>query len=179
MINKTLICLIFCLALIIGCSKDKPVSQELAQSELRSDLSNGAAQISGVAFYAEPGECDAAGQGADYALKMTGDLEGCLYGFIDEFDCSPSGTYREAGREYFVGTYKGEAGTFRTTYKFEGRYEGCPENGAPLGLEIFGRCQHPITVGTGEGAFEGVTGRVAFKDDVEAAKYPYRGHFNF
>src|SRR4051794_4228255 len=108
MINKTLICLIFCLALVIGCSKDKPVSQELAQSELRSDLSNGAAQISGVAFYTEPGECGAAGQGADYALKMTGDLEGCRYGFIDEFDCSPSGTYREAGREYFVGTYKGK-----------------------------------------------------------------------
>jgi hypothetical protein len=175
--NKTLICLIFCSALIVfGCSKDGSGSREQG-----SDVSNasGAAQISGVAFYAEPGECDAAGQGADYALKMTGDLEGCLYGFIDEFDCSPSGTWREAGREYFVGTYKGEAGTFWTTYKFEGRYEGCPENGDPLGLEIFGRCQHPITVGTGEGAFEGVTGRVAFKDDVEAAKYPYRGHFRF
>jgi hypothetical protein len=110
---------------------------------------------------------------------LTGDLKGCLNVFIDDFECSPSGTYREEGREYFVGTYKGKTGTFWTGYKFEGKYEGCAANGAALGAEIFGRCQHPIVEGSGEGAFEGVTGRLDFKDDIEAGNFPYRGHLQF
>jgi hypothetical protein len=55
---------------------------------------------------------------------MTGDLEGCLYIFVDEYECSPSGTYREIGRELFVGSYNGGSGSFWTTYKFEAKYEG-------------------------------------------------------
>jgi hypothetical protein len=180
--NKIFIPLIICLTLIIsGCSKDNkdnPVSRQLTQSEQGSALKKaaGATQISGVGFFATTTECDAAGQGATFAIRMTGDLEGCLYAFIDEFDCSPSGTYREEGREFFVGTYKGELGTFWTRYKFAGRYEGCAENGAPIGAEIFGRCQHPITAGTGTGVFEDVTGRLDFKDDIAAGNFPYRGH---
>lgn len=144
-----------------------------------SKKTSGAIQISGVGFFAEPGECNSESQGATYAVKMTGDLEGCLYVFVDEFDCSPSGTYREEGREYFVGTYNGAFGSFWTGYKFEAKYEGCAENGAPLGAEIFGRCQHPIVKGSGDGVFEGVTGRLDFKDDVEAGNFPYRGHLKF
>jgi hypothetical protein len=177
--NRIFICVSFCLALLIlGCSKDNIVAKQLPADEPVSVLnkSAGATQISGVGFLATPAECDAAGQGAAYAVRMTGDLEGCLYAFIDEFDCSPGGTYREEGREFFVGTYKGEPGTFWTTYKFEAKYEGCAANGAPLGAEIFGRCQHPITAGTGTGVFEGATGRIDMKDDIEAGNFPYRGH---
>ena len=141
--------------------------------------SNGNTQISGLGFYAVSPECEPLVTGAAAALRLTGDLEGCLYVFIDEFDCSPSGTYREVGREYFVGTYKGETGTFRTTYRFEAKYQGCAEDGAPLGLEIFGRCQHPLVDGSGTGVFEGVTGRVDFKDDIDAGNFPYRGHLKF
>jgi len=167
--------------MILGCSKDNSVSQKLTQNKQGSVLSNdaGATQISGVGFVYADDPCDALGQGAAYAISMTGDLEGCLYTYIDDFECSPSGTYREVGREYFVGMYKGQTGTFWTNYKFEAKYEGCAENGSYVGAEIKGRCKHPIVKGSGTGAFEGVTGRLAFIDDVEVGNYPYRGHLQF
>ena len=180
--NKTFVRLIFCFGLIIlGCNKDNSVSADLTLSEEGSVLTQarGATQVSGVGFFSAPGECDVAGQSAAYAVRMTGNLEGCLYVFIDDFECSPSGTYREEGREYFVGTYNGQAGTFWTTYKFEAKYEGCAADGAPLGAEIFGRCQHPIVEGSGERVFEGVTGRLDMKDDVETGSFPYRGHLRY
>ena len=137
----------------------------------------GATQISGVAFYEEPGECvDPEGVGDNYALDMNdGDLEGCLYTFVETADCSPSGTYRETGTELFVGEYNGEVGTFRTTYKFEAKYEDCPN----LVGEIFGRCQHPIMRSSGTGVFEGVRGRLDFKDEVETGTFFYRGHLRY
>jgi hypothetical protein len=180
--NKIFIRLIFSLAVInLSCSKDDSVSRELTQSEQESALmkAQGATQISGVGYFDATDACNSASQGATFAVSMTGDLEGCLYIFIDDYECSPSGTYREVGREFFVGTYKGESGSFWTTYKFEAKYEGCAENGSYLGLEIFGRCQHPIVKGSGDGVFEGVTGRLDLKDDIEAGNYPYRGHLKF
>jgi hypothetical protein len=56
-------------------------------------LAGGATQISGVAFFDEADECDSASVGADFALLMSGDLEGCLYTFVDTARSSPSGTY--------------------------------------------------------------------------------------
>jgi hypothetical protein len=177
------ICLAVLLTFIFfACSKNNNAELENESlSEVQSVANNannsGATQISGVGFYATAGECDYISQGAAYAIKMTGNLQGCLYAFVDDFECSPSGTYREEGREYFVGSYNGEPGTFWTTYKFEARYEGC--NGGPLGAEIFGRCQHPIVAGSGTGAFAGVTGQLNFKDDIEAGNFPYRGQLRF
>ena len=113
--------------------------------------------------------------GDDYALDMDRDLEGCLYTFVETADCSPSGTYRETGNELFVGEYNGEVGTFRTTYKFEAKYEDCPN----LVGEIFGRCQHPIVEGSGRGVFQGVSGELFFKDDVVTGEYFYRGHLRY
>ena len=180
--NKIFIGLIFCLALIIpGCKKEAPVSPELTQSEKGSVLgkAGGATQISSVGVYAAAGECESPAESADYVVSMTGDLAGCLYTYVDDYACSPSGTYREEGREHFVGTYKGEAGSFWTTYKFESKFEGCAANGAPLGGEIKGRCQHPVVAGSGEGVFEGATGRLDIKDDIEAGNFIIRGHFSF
>jgi hypothetical protein len=183
--NKTFNRLTFCLCLsILGCSKDNPmpensaVLEEFTQSEQGAVSFRGATQISGVGYYADADECNAVGD-ATYAVRMTGDLVGCLYVYVDEFDCSPSGTYRESGREYFVGTYDGGAGTFWTGYNFESKFEGCSEDGSYLGAEIFGRCQHPITPGSGTGVFEGVTGRLDFKDDIAAGNFPYKGHLRF
>ena len=176
--TKTFVRLLFCLGLIIGCSKDYK-SDELAQNGQESILqAAGSTQVAGLGFYATTGECDFPSVGAAYAVRMTGDLQGCLYAYIDEYECSPSGTYREQGREHFVGTYKGQAGEFWTTYKFEAKYEGCAVGGAPLGLEIFGRCQHPLVAGSGTGVFAGVTGRLDMKDDIEAGNFPYRGHLS-
>jgi hypothetical protein len=173
-------CLVFTAITVFffSCQKrsNEPVQPE---EEIATTANNGsgATQISGVGFYATATECDYESQDAVYAIKMTGDLEGCLYAFIDDFECSPSGTYREEGREYFVGTYNGQSGTFWTTYKFEARYEDC--DGGPLGAEIFGRCQHPIVTGSGTGAFSGVSGQINFKDDIEAGNFPYRGQLRF
>lgn len=155
------------------------VKQNQPEEEIATSANNGsgATQISGVGFYATSGECDYESQNAVYAIKMTGDLQGCLYAFIDDYECSPSGTYREEGREYFVGTYNGQYGTFCTTYKFEAKYEDC--DGGPLGAEIFGRCQHPLVTGSGTGVFNGVTGQINFKDDIEAGNFPYRAHLRW
>jgi hypothetical protein len=133
-------------------------------------LAGGATQISGVGFFDEDDFCDSGSVGADFALIMTGDLDGCLYTFVETAESSPSGTYRETGRELFVNSEG--AGTFETTYRFEAKYEDV----ANLSGEIFGRCQHPIVEGSGKGIYEGVSGRLDFKDDVEAGTFPYAGH---
>jgi hypothetical protein len=110
---------------------------------------------------------------ADLATDMTGSLKGCLYTYILEVETSPSGTYRERGIEIYVGSgEEGDNGTFATTYLFTAKFD-------EDGNEIRGRCQHPITAGTGTGDFEGVTGRVDFKDNVDPLEYPYRGHLRF
>ena len=111
--------------------------------------------------------------GADFALIMDGDLEGCLYTFVETQESSPSGTNRETGTELFIAS--NGAGTFETTYRFEAKYEDV----ANLSGEIFGRCQHPIVEGSGTGIFEGVSGQLFFKDDVESGTFPYRGHLQF
>jgi hypothetical protein len=182
--NNTFIGLIVCLPMImLGWSKNGSGLQEVTQSAQESVLNkaNGNVQVSGVGFYAVPADnCNHPdGAGATFVVRMTGDLDGCLYTFVDDFACSPSGTYREEGRELFVGTYKGQSGTFWTGYEFEGRYEGCPLDGEPLGAEIFGRCQHPVEKGSGTGVFEGVTGRLGFKDNVVILEFPYKGHLKF
>lgn len=137
----------------------------------------GATQISGIAFFDESGECtDPEGAGADFANKMTGDLEGCLYVFVETSTCSPSGAYKETGTEVYVGGGgEGDNGTFMTAYRFTAKYEDCPN----LINEIFGRCQHPIIAGSGTEDFEGVTGRLDFKDDIAAGNFPYRGHLRW
>lgn len=142
-------------------------------AEPSSVRTQGSNQISGIGFFAEPGECtDPQGQGADFALRMTGDLQGCHYVFVETSVCSPSGTYRETGAEIFVGSYNEGFGSFSTSYLFTAKYEDCS---ALIG-EIFGRCQHPLILNSGTGVFEGLTGRIDFKDDVEAGNFPYRGH---
>ena len=183
--NKLFVRLIFCLGLIMpGCSKEQSVPEELVvdEPETTTTFGKGAQQVDGIGFFDETPECIYGVPGLDqpaYAVKMTGDLTGCLFIFVDSYKCSPSGTYREVGREFFRGTYKGQSGTFWTTYKFEAKYEGCNPDGSYEGLEIFGRCQHPIVDGSGTGVFAGVTGRLDMKDDIANANYPYRGHFKF
>jgi hypothetical protein len=139
-------------------------------------FAGGATQISGDARFdeAEAPVC-APVMGYEYALVMTGDLEGCLYTDVKTAKSSPSGTYRETGTELFVGSYLDESGTFETTYRFEAKYEDV----ANLSGEIFGRCQHPIVEGSGTGIFEGVSGQLFFKDEVESGTFFYRGHLRY
>ena len=134
----------------------------------------GAAQISGIAYWPGTGQCtDPEGAGSNYAVVMTGDLQGCHYTFVETSVCSPGGAYSETGHEIFVGQYKGQSGTFKTTYRFSAKYNNCVDL-----KEKVGRCQHPIVAGSGTGVFQDVTGRLDLKDDVVAGNFPYRGHLN-
>lgn len=145
-----------------------------------SRLTRGATQISGIGYYAEDGQCtDPQGTGSSYKLLMTGDLQGCHYVFVETASCTPGGTYTERGTETFVGHYNGADGTFRTTYLFTAKFTECitPTGEIVPAGEIVGRCQHPLVAGSGTGVFEGVTGRVDMKDDIETGSFPYRGHF--
>ena len=85
---------------LYACQKrrDSPVRPLEEKITASANKVNGATQISGLGFWDATDGCNSAGQGADFALTMSGDLEGCLYVFVDDFECSPSGTYREAGR---------------------------------------------------------------------------------
>ena len=72
--------------------------------------------------------------------------------------------YLESGEEVIVGSLNGgPVGTFTTTYRFESKWD--PD---PSGVELHGRCQHPIVKGSGTGGFEGASGRLDFKDIVDA-----------
>jgi hypothetical protein len=146
----------------------------------KNDLPVGAKKFSGIGYLDAKDVCNFASQGATFALTMTGDLEGCLYVFIDEFSCT-NGNYLEKGRELFIGTYKGKSGSFRTTYDFQAKFEGCNPDGTYAGAEISGQCQHPIVKGSGTGVFAGVTGRFDMIDNVKAdpINYPYLGYFKF
>ncbi len=133
---------------------------------------NGATQISGVSTFDSEGDCP---ETSLYTLKMEegdGDLVGCWYtDTLEVVQETTSGVYQERGTETFVGCLADgtTCGTFSTTYKFTAKF-------AVDGSEIHGRCQHPIVGGTGD--FEGVAGRVDFKDDVATGDFNYRGHLS-
>ena len=130
----------------------------------------GNTQISGSGAFDSGSECTEIP--SMFTMQISGDLVGCWYTHgWDVTQDTPSGVYAERGTERFIGCLADgtTCGTFDTVYKFTAKY-------APDGPEIHGRCQHPITFGTGD--FAGITGRVDFKDDVETGIVYYRGHIN-
>ncbi|MBE7556514.1 MAG: hypothetical protein HS126_36140 [Anaerolineales bacterium] len=141
-------------------------------------LAGGAKQIRGTAIDGT-GTCDPQTDGVDNPTTFPlffpveeGGLNGCLYTYAESSEGSPSGTYRERGHEIFVSHDPNKPGRFETTYLFTAKFD-------EDGNEIWGRCEHPITAGTGTSAFEGVTGRFDIKDDIAAGNFPYRGHLRF
>jgi hypothetical protein len=137
----------------------------------------GAKQIAGIGYYAEPGACtDSQGDGASYVLTLTGSLSGCHYVFVETSRCLASGAYYESGTETFVGTYDGQPGTFRTDYVFTAKYADCEA----FTEEKEGRCQHPFINGSGTGVFLGIReARIDMRDDTDVGNFPYRGHLQF
>jgi hypothetical protein len=105
---------------------------------------------------------------------MTGSLQGCLYTNVVTSKDTPGGVYLETGEEVFVGSLDGgPVGSFATTYRFESKWD--PD--VSSGVEVRGRCQHPIIEGSGTGGFEGARGRLDFKDIIgDPVTYVYRGH---
>ena len=149
----------------------------LLVTALSAPASAAATQISGVGVYETAGECGPPPAGFDSypGLVVTGSLEGCVFTMALTFTLheAPSGIYLETGREMFVGSLNGgPVGSFETTYRFESKWD--PD--AATGVELKGRCQHPIVAGSGIGGFAGATGRLDFKDQVDTGEYFYRGH---
>jgi hypothetical protein len=139
----------------------------------------GTTQISGSGYYDDAAGTECGPPPApfdDYpGLILTGSLDGCL--FTDRLTATdhgaPSGIYRETGRELIVASMNGgPVGTFTTTYKFESKWS--PD--VSTGVEVKGRCQHPLVKGSGTEGFAGATGRLDFKDEVSTGLYFYRGH---
>lgn len=127
----------------------------------------GVVQISGVGI---PGSAACDDQLADYTIELSGDLVGCIYGTVTDFSFHDGGgTYNEWADEVFIGTWGDLEGSFEMTEHFTAKFTKNFE-------QVFGRCQHPIKTGSGEDDFEGISGRLDFKDDVEAGTADYRGH---
>jgi uncharacterized membrane protein len=118
--------------------------------------------VSGNSTYSDCGR-----PGSDYALAMTGDLKGCLSGFIQDYKCKELkqyDLYLEEGREVFVGKFDGKQGKFRTTYTFAGAYaEGFCKSFDPT-LEVGGGCTHPIK--SASGVFADAKGLIKFIDVI-------------
>jgi hypothetical protein len=118
--------------------------------------------------------------GSDYALSLTGDLEGCLSSFIQGHKCKELGDYDlylEEGREVFVGKFHGKQGRFRTTYTFDGAYaKGFCQSFDPT-LEVGGGCTHPIKGASG--VFADAEGLIKFIDVIAGVTGdPVTGEFH-
>jgi hypothetical protein len=117
-----------------------------------------------------PSDCNE-GEG-DGAIMMSGDLEGCLTFFVDRFECDELNgfaRYREWGAESFDGEFRGQEGTFRTTYDLEATYEAgsCADFDAgefPYLNQLTGGCDHKIVAG--DGVFRGVRGHITYFDVI-------------
>lgn len=110
-----------------------------------------------------------------YAFPIAGDLDGCVYGVITTARFHEgSGTYQERADEIFVSS-EDSADTFRMVENYTAKVD--PDNDV-TGL-FFARCQHPIVTGSGTGEFEGVSGRLDFKDDTVNGTTEYKGHLRY
>lgn len=146
----------------------------------------GTTQIDGVGVF-DDGDCDPESDGVDpnaLIIRVTGDLDGCLYQYFESggFHNPDGETYLERGTEIFVSSTN-PADRFETTYTFTGKFRD--QN---FDDELWGRCQHPMVAGSGEGVFEGATGRLDFKDvivrdpdtgEVTDLYFPLRGHIKY
>jgi hypothetical protein len=118
--------------------------------------------VSGNSTYSDCGL-----DGSDFALLMTGDLEGCLSVFVQGFTCKELPDYdllHERGREVFVGKLNGKQGRFRTTYTFDAAYaKGFCQTFDPS-LEVGGGCTHKVEGRSG--IFENASGLIKFIDVI-------------
>jgi hypothetical protein len=139
--------------------------------------------ISGNSVFSDCGK-----EGSDFALLMTGDLEGCLSMFIQGYTCKERNGfdhYTERGREVFLGTWRGKNGRFVTDYTVNAAYANGFCQSFDFTLQLSGSCTHNIHGRSGvfadaEGIFTlfdvivGVTG-----DPVTGSFAPGSGANNF
>jgi hypothetical protein len=132
-------------------------------------------QVSGSTVGGGPCDSPPAGFGTvDYVIPVAGDLAGCIYGHITLSRAHPGGTYQEVADEIFVGSWGDLEGTFQLQENYTAKFGA----DTPAGF-FFGRCKHPIVTGSGTDDFEGVSGRLDFKDDPATGTAAYTGHLRF
>lgn len=139
---------------------------------------------------------DCGSAGSDFALLMTGDLEGCLSIFVRGVTCKELGDfahYTERGREVFVGTLRGKQGRFATNYTVDAAYAKGFCQSFNYSLELSGSCIHKIhgrsgVFKDGEGVFTlfdvitnvtGDPGTGEFTAGSGANNFLYSGHIQF
>jgi len=108
-------------------------------------------------------------EGSDFALLMTGDLEGCLSIFVQGFNCKELDDfdlYFERGREVFVGKLRGKQGRFRTTYTLDAAYANGFCQSFDPSLEVGGGCIHKVEGRSG--VFKNAEGVITFFDVIAA-----------
>lgn len=118
--------------------------------------------VSGNSTYSDCGL-----EGSDYALLLTGDLDGCLSVFVEGFKCKgleDFDAYFERGREVFVGKLRGKQGRFRTQYTFDAAFAKGFCQSFDLSLEVGGGCTHEVR-GT-SGVFKRAQGVIKFIDVI-------------
>lgn len=120
-------------------------------------------------------------EGSDFAILLTGDLEGCLSIFIEGYRCKELedyDLYLENGREVFVGTFHGKSGRFRTTYTIDAAYaKGFCQSFDPS-LQVGGGCDHEINGGSR--IFRDAEGLIKFIDVVaNVTGDPLTGEFMY
>jgi hypothetical protein len=106
------------------------------------------------------------------AIKLTGNLEGCLAIFTQHFNCRAMNGFdfsTELGREEFDGKLDGKALKFDTLYAFDAIWQSgsCPTPASEK--EIAGSCIHHVSG-------DGITGMIRFYDIIPT---PGKGATNF
>ena len=105
--------------------------------------------------------------GSDWAISLTGDLEGCWSSYIQRSRCKELQDYAlyfEEGHEVFVGKFRGKHGRFQTTYTLEAAYTKGLCQSLDFTTEVGGTCTHRV-IG-GRGVFADAKGLIKFIDVI-------------
>jgi hypothetical protein len=121
-----------------------------------ADGQGGRTQVSGDSVFSDCG---------DFAIEMTGDLNGCLEIFPERYTCEELdgfALYREWGEEQFRDD-DGES-SFRTKYDLEAAFtQGFCES-FDFSTQLAGGCNHKVF--SGEGKFRGSNGLITLLDII-------------
>jgi len=114
----------------------------MASGSTASATGDRSIRISGNSTFSDCGTA-----GSDFALLMTGDLQGCLSIFVQGYTCKELNGfdhYTERGREAFVGTWRGKKGRFATNYTVDAAYAQGFCQSFDYSLELSGSCIHNV-----------------------------------
>lgn len=143
----------------------------LALPAIAGTAQDGHTQISGDSVLSDCG---------DFALEMTGDLNGCLEIFPERFTCEELNgfaVYREWGEELFRDN--DGVSSFSTKYDLEGLYAQGFCDSFDFSTQLAGGCSHKVF--SGEGKFLGSNGLITFYDIIPvpgasgASNFVYHG----